>query len=156
MPRISADKRAVAAVAVAAARTYAPRGLTRDAKQLWHEILASKPADWFAPGSLILLQQYCELAVHQQNLIQQLTAMHLENPERFEEQMNVILQQTELEKRVHRYAATLSMLATKLRLSVQANIDRRSGQMDEAGEGLDPLLGGAISLTAERRKRARG
>ena len=57
----------------------------------------------------------------------------------------------------NRALAMITTLATKLRLSVQADVDRRSRKIDErpAPAALDPLLGGAavVRLTSRRPRR---
>jgi hypothetical protein len=117
-----------------------PKHLTKLAARVWQEIVLSKPVDWFDPGSLILLENYCELAVQaraivksQQNLRR--TGAGLRYAE-------------ELERRHTRITGTLTTLATKLRLSVQWLITRQSRKITEQGQQPrgakrpDTLLGG--------------
>jgi hypothetical protein len=90
------------------------------------------PGDWFRPGSYELLEQYCEFTVQQRRAIE-------------------TLRKAEGEDYGPALAATKSLttmltaLASKLRLSVQADVDRRAvGKAAERGDGTrDPLLGGA-------------
>jgi phage terminase small subunit len=132
MPRVSIEARAAAAFRGGAARPAPPRHLSAPAKRLWEAILADRPADWFRPGSYELLEQYCEFTVQQRRAIE-------------------TLRKAEGEDYGPALAATKSLttmltaLASKLRLSVQADVDRRAvGKAAERGDGTrDPLLGGA-------------
>ena len=63
------------------------------------------------------------------------------------------------EKRFNLICTTLTTLATKLRLSIQALVDRRSRSLLEGGQQpdgrkFDPLLGGQAIWGAGRRTKA--
>ena len=45
------------------------------ARSIWRQIVADRPADWFRPGSLLLLEQLCEIMVAQRAALAQLARM---------------------------------------------------------------------------------
>ena len=132
MPRVSIEARAAATFRAGAARPAPPRHLSAAAKRLWEAIVSDRPADWFRPGSYELLEQYCEFTVQQRRAIKT-----LRNAE--DEDYGLALAATKS------LTTMLTALASKLRLTVQADIDRRAvGKAAERGDGAaDPLLGGA-------------
>ena len=42
------------------------------ARRIWRQIVADRPADWFRPGSLLLLEQLCEIMVAQREALAEL------------------------------------------------------------------------------------
>jgi hypothetical protein len=106
------------------------------AKRLWNEIINDRPADWFRPGSFELLERYCELTVERRNGI-----VALRRASDAKERGRALRQLKDLE-------SMLAVLARQLRLSVQADVDRRAvGKLSEKGDGpadgaVDRLLGG--------------
>jgi phage terminase small subunit len=64
MPRISAEARSAAAHRAGGKPPPPPAHLPADAAAVWKEIAASKPPDWFDPGSLGLLENYRRVTVH--------------------------------------------------------------------------------------------
>lgn len=138
MSRQSAESRAAAAYRAGSAPPAPPRHLSKQAAAIWVEIAASKPADWFDAGARILLENYCETAVHARGIAKRLA--HLRKSSAWEEAKP-------WEKRLALMSTTLTTLATKLRLSVQALVDRRSRGILERGaqpeaKQPDTLLGG--------------
>ena len=86
-----------------------------------------RPPDWFRPGSLELLEQLCEVLIAQRAALAQLAAAPTD------------LQAVKVVKNL---AGIVNSTAVKLRLSVQADVDRHSGKKDEKEPGADVLLGG--------------
>ena len=134
MPRQSIEAKAAAAWRNGRGPPDPPGYLSKAAKSLWVDIVNSKPADWFSPGSLPLLEMYVELTVLNWNLVARLGSL----PSTAENDRLA----TKLENRIHKFAAALVALATKLRLTVQASVDRHSRMLDERGSPVHPLLGG--------------
>lgn len=110
-----------------------PETLNIREQEIWNSIIRSKPADWFDAGSLLLLARYCVGMNQAEKLEEILRATPTEDAKR-------------LETRVITLYGSLVTLATKLRLSVQAAVDRRSRILDEKGPGeqedKNRLLGG--------------
>lgn len=132
MPRISAESRSAAMFRAQLKKRPAPRRLNPAAKAVWHEIVDDRPADWFRAGNWELLEQYCELFVQQRACLDALARL-----QPAEEGYPALL------RSASRLAATLTTLATKLRLTVQWDVGAKSRKTDEKGEGShDPLLGG--------------
>jgi hypothetical protein len=139
--RQSAEARAAATFRAGAASPAPPKHLSRDARAVWIAIAASKPADWFDAGAQPLLESYCELTVQARAIAKKLA--RLRKGSSWEESKA-------FERRLEWLSLTLSTLGTKLRLTVQAQIDRRSGRIGERGatpirrrsKAADRLLGG--------------
>jgi hypothetical protein len=137
VPRQSAEARSAASFVAGGAPPRAPAHLSKAAKVLWAEIAASKPADWFDAGSGVLLGNYCEVAVQARGVAKRLERLR---------KATAWDEAKAWEKRLAMLTRTLSMLATKLRLSVQSSVDRKSRKLDERGQlsrKRDPLLGGS-------------
>ena len=117
MPRKSAESRGVTAIMTK--RPAAPACLAPPAAKLWREIVQSRVPDYFDAGNLPLLQSYCACVG--------------------------ILERTEIGTATHkRLLACVVMLATKLRLTVQQNVRRGSGVLDERSS-VHRLLGGNVA-----------
>jgi len=132
MPRISAESRSAALFRAQLKRRPVPRRLKPAAKAIWQDIVDDRPADWFRAGNWELLEQYCELLVQQRGCLDALTKL-----EPTDDGYPGLL------RSASRLAATLTTLATRLRLTVQWDVQAKSRKTDERGEGTrDPLLGG--------------
>jgi hypothetical protein len=135
MPRISDEARSAAAFRAGVTRRPPPRRLSAAAKVIWREIINDRPIDFFRAGNIELLEQYCELTVQQRKVIKELTSAQSAD-------YSVKLKEAkDLTKMV-------VALATKLRLTVLADIDSRQvGKLKERGDGpadnpVDRLIGG--------------
>jgi hypothetical protein len=121
----------------------APKHLSKAAAIVWAEIAISKPADFFDPGARLLLETYCEVAVQARTITKRLG--RLRKASAWEEMKA-------WEKRLTNLATTQATLATKLRLSIQALVDRHSRGLLETGQphekSADPLLGGRAVWSA--------
>jgi hypothetical protein len=109
--------------------------LSVPAKRLWSEITSDRPADFFRPGSFELLELYCELTIRLRGAVKELKAVSAEDcPVKL--------------RAVKDLSTVLVVLATKLRLTIQADVDRRArGKLSERGDSpldapIDPLIGG--------------
>jgi hypothetical protein len=137
MSRQSAESKADAMLRAGSAPPKPPKHLPKAAAAIWLEIAASKPADFFDVGAQPLLEQYCLLIVHARAMNRRM------------ERLVRCGKWDDLkpwEKRRNQLNASLATLATKLRLSIQALVDRRSRGLLERGAQPgakpDPLLGG--------------
>jgi hypothetical protein len=133
MPRISAEAKSAAAFRAGAARRPPPKRLSAPAKAIWREILEDRPVDWFRPGSYELLEQFCEVSVQQRKKLAELRRAGSEG-------YPVVLKATK------DLAAMAVALATKLRITVLSDVDRRSGKLAEKGDtqtAPNRLLGGS-------------
>lgn len=137
MPRASADARAAAAHRAGGKRPSAPDWLNAEASAHWRRIVAEKPLGWFDAGSLPLLAQYCATLVRARQLAERLANVEPD-----------VKGAQALEVRLMGVNGSCLSLATKLRLSVQSGVDRKSRMLDESGPGeeaaADPLLGGKV------------
>lgn len=136
MPRITAEARGAAAFRSGSKPPAAPTGFTDVEAKLWREIVSQKPIGWFDAGSLPLLGQYCRTLARAQLVGASLATVAVDDPAGIA-----------FEKRLTKLNANCATLATKLRLSVQNNVDRRSRMLDEtvqpSGEADAGLLGGS-------------
>jgi hypothetical protein len=146
MPRISGDDRAAAAFRAGGKGPSAPRNLSKEAAKLWRQIVDDRPPDFFRPGSEQMLERFCWAVIEARKidgLIEPCDPLDLAYRRLLRHQIAL--------------SAMITTLATKLRLSVQADVDRRSRKIDErpAPAALDPLLGGAavVRLTSRRPRR---
>jgi hypothetical protein len=138
VPRLSAEARAAELFRTGTAPPPPPGNLNPEAAQLWKQIAASKPPSWWEAGNLRLLQRYCRLAI---------------TAERWHDALDRVQPTSKGAGKLLREVATanasLSLLASKLRISVQAQIDRRSGRITERGAGMDfedGIIGGAAIM----------
>jgi len=140
MPRQSAEARAAAALTAGGGAPRPPKHLSKEAAAVWREIAESKPADWFDPGACVLLENYCELTCQARAVAAKLAK--LRRASSWEESKA-------FERRLAWITVTLSTVATKLRLSVQALVERQSRKILERGQApitskpkADRLIGG--------------
>lgn len=108
---------------------------------MWREIVSERAIDWFDAGSLVLLENYCELTVEGRRTAKELV--------RARKQRAAADTVREIVKRQSLISLTLSTLGTKLRLTVQALVERQSRKLLERGQApvtrkakVDRLLGG--------------
>ena len=64
MPRASAEAKSAAAFRAGGRAPEPPPHLTKEAADVWREIAASKPSDWFDPGACVLLEDFCNATIH--------------------------------------------------------------------------------------------
>jgi hypothetical protein len=136
MPRISAEARGAAALRAGGKLPDPPKDLSDEAKLVWKAVTASKPVDWFDAGSLVLLEDFCNAAVH---------ARHIEKRIETLRGAEAWAELSDWEKRAAVSTTRLTGLATKLRLSVQANVewhDRKIGEKGQKEAAGDTLIGG--------------
>lgn len=142
MPRISAENRGAIAYRSGSKPPPAPARLDPEAAAIWRVVVRSKPLGWFDASSLALLELYCTTLVKARQVAVELAPLEVRTPgvER-------------LERRLIRLNSNTIALATKLRLTVQAAVNRRSRMLDEAGVGdhFDGLLGGSAFARLGRR-----
>lgn len=139
MPRRSPESRAAAALLVGHAAPEAPKHLSKEAALVWRAVVASKPSDWFDAGAQLLLESLCDAVVHARAVGKKLHGYR---------KAGAWDECKPWEKRLALMAQTISTLCTKLRLSVQAVVDRHSRKLGERGQNQTPgtkpdtLLGG--------------
>ena len=144
MPRHSAEERSAASWRADGKHPVPPGYLSREAKKLWREIVGARPADYFQPGSLQLLEQFCETMVAQRVALENMAAV-ARDPDALALAV----------KTMKDLAAVVNSTAIKLRISIQAEVDRKSGKLDEREqEAKAPTLlgGGVVRLDRNRRK----
>ena len=127
MPRKSAEDRAAAAWRAGGKHPEPPKHLSRRAKAMWREIVASRPPDYFAPGAAHLLESFVVAVLAARTLAEVVEA----NP-----------RDEAAAKEWRDFAKVEATLATKLRLAVSSAIRPQSGKLTEKG-GSHPLIGGS-------------
>lgn len=138
MSRQSAESRAAASLRSGGAPPPPPKHLSKAEAAVWVEIAASKPPDFFDAGARPLLERYCIATIHARALDRRISKLI---------KAAAWKEIQEWEKRRALVDTTMATLATKLRLSIQALVDRRSRGLLEGGQQgdgnkPDPLLGG--------------
>ena len=122
MPRRSIDDIAAAAYRVGGKPPSPPKVMNRRAKQIWNDIVKSRPVDYFCPAGQILLASFCELQTVQEiNL--QLLRDDPTNPQ--------------WQKAAASLQLTLNSLAVKLKISPSANLLRNAGIVNERVDDSD-------------------
>src|SRR5436190_20097899 len=124
MPRTSAEERAGSLYRAGVNPADPPRVLSARAKQIWRQIAAAKPADWFDGGSLGLLADHCET----QTRLEEVWARLRRYPVGSREGRMLMV---ELRTLRGNYATS----ARLLRLTVTAAIERRAAQNGETRAG---------------------
>jgi phage terminase small subunit len=106
-----------------------PSHLSKNAKKVWGDIVGCRPADFFSPGSLHLLEQFCVAVVQQRKYAVMMEDDHLDKGA--------------VEQFV-RLGALLNTTAQKLRLSIQSALRTDSGKNHERQnhDSASLLLGG--------------
>lgn len=133
MPRISAEERAAAAFRAGGERPEPPKGLVAAARALWVQIVSDRPIDYFRPGQLHDLADYCAKQLEGERITRELVRTRIGGEDYLA-----------LQKLAARNTAMVMALGTKLRLTVQAGVDGRSKKTDERGDASadDGLIGG--------------
>jgi phage terminase small subunit len=130
MARISAEARSGASYRAGGEAPEPPSYMSAEARKVWREITASRPVDFFDAGSAVLLESFVVFAVHGRAVLKRMADAGETDNGRLTRQAALI-------------GATLAALASKLRLTVQARVDRKSRIVDEDNRGAaDDLLGG--------------
>lgn len=132
MPRQSAEATSAAMFRAGGRHPEPPKGMPKAAAELWREIVEARALDYFRPGSLQLLESFCRLTIVQRK------------------QLRVVERDPADDAalgRVTKTSAALATLATKLRLSIQAEtgrhgLERGVGKIHETGPKPSALLGG--------------
>lgn len=133
MPRKSADHLSVV-THLPGAPLEAPSRLDEEGRQLWREIVATKPFDWFQADAAPLLEAYCHAVVAHRRVsacAQKFTTEDLEASKglaRFENMLRIQDRQSRL----------MATLATKLRLTMQARYGHRSANTAANRVGTGP------------------
>lgn len=90
----------------------------------WYAIVNSMPSDWFSRPSLPMLTQYVRHTIASQN-IAQLIANATSDPDEINVKNYIALLRAQKEE-----SMVISSLATRLRISPQATINKRGNQKD--------------------------
>jgi phage terminase small subunit len=123
MARQSVDAKAAAIWRTGGEHPQPPRFLSSEARKLWQAIVEDRPTDYFRPGSLELLEGYCEMVVAQRKNLK-LLAADPANPD-------VIKVTKDL-------ALVLNSTAVKLRLAVSSTsrpVDGKLVEREPSGRG---------------------
>jgi phage terminase small subunit len=102
-------------------RPEAPSHLTDDEAQLWREVVATKPADWFGRDSQPLLAAYCQAVVmHRQLSAMWHAAIERSKGDELNERLAALASIKDLNGMLTKTAGSVAALATKLRLTQQS------------------------------------
>ena len=133
MPRKSAEQRSGSVWRAGAKHPKPPAHLSPVARKVWREVVECRPADFFRPGALHLLETFCEgVATQREHFasLRQVRADAAANDEETDRRV-LSLRDEAAVKRVKDFGLMLATVASKLRISVQAEVDRKSRQTDE-------------------------
>lgn len=126
---------------------------------MWNTIVSSKPNDWFDEGAQELLAIMVKEITEAHDIEDEFAKARKLKAVNIVDHMRKARVLKSIETRLGLKRSAIKTSAVKLRLTVQAGIDRRSRKLDERGTGRgkkrDPLLGGAAMLNGyDSRKRA--
>ena len=148
MPRLSAEARSADLHRVGGNPPPVPADLSAEAAVVWREVTQAKPADWFDGAALGLLRQFCRTMARAERVATEVEARAVADDEK---------ETKVLERRLVALNGSCTTLATKLRISVQNRIDRKSGVIDEKGDAdADPYLAAGRWACGRRSDRPRG
>jgi hypothetical protein len=106
-------------------RQRPPHDLSDEEVEVWSAVVNSEPADWFSPGNVPLLSQYCRHTIHARRiaeLIERATA----DPDLPVSAYDRLLKMQDRESRA------IASLATKMRISQQATTNHRGNKKPTA------------------------
>lgn len=106
-------------------RAKPPHDLTDEEIEVWVAVTASESADWFTPGTLPLLKQYCRHVVRARHLAEWI--------ERAQTKKNFELADYDrLLKMQQRETAAMCSVATKMRITQQSTTNHRGNKKTSA------------------------
>lgn len=118
-------------------RTKAPETLTADEVDIWNQVVASQPADWFNGATRLMLEAYCRHVCEGRNvaaMIRMLKAKLTEAVANGGDPLTIMLQATDaldkLTKMHERESRAIASLATKMRLTQQATTNHRGNAIE--------------------------
>ena len=111
----------------------APAHLSPVAKRVWREVVEGRPPDFFRPGALYLLETFCEGVATQREHFTMLRRVRAEAEDIDEgvDRRPLAMRDDVAVKKVKEFGLMLAAVASKLRISVQAEVVRGSGRIDE-------------------------
>jgi hypothetical protein len=140
MPRTSQAARAMARFQVEASPPRPPGHLGARAKRLWAEITRDRPPGFFRPGATELLATFVQTTVTLDALWPQLR--------KFRDDQAAV---GRLTRRICALASSQVSLATHLRLTPRATIERHAAMRDAPGIwNDDPLFAGKAAALKDR------
>ena len=137
MARMSAEARSASVWRASGALPEAPKHLCAATKKLWTEVVDSRPADYFAPGSLQILEDFCVASVALAKLAKKITRDPAD---------------PRLNDSFKKLSGIKATAATKLRLAVSSSVAADSGKLTEKQPRVDGLIGGQAAWQGERGK----
>ena len=96
-----------------------PSDLTDEQGDEWQAVVDDRPADWFTPSNYALLSQYCRHVVTARRVAQLIYA------EEASDDLD-LTQLDQLYKMQEREGRSMSSLATRMRITQQALVDKRT------------------------------
>jgi len=108
--------------------------MTAPAKALWIEIVSDRPVDFFRPGQLGMLETFCQITIEDRRIVRDLARTRVGTGD-----------YADVQRQAARNCVMLATFGSKLRLTVQADVERHSRKISERGDeaATDPLIGGA-------------
>ena len=105
-------------------RLRAPKELMDEEVEIWQSVVDSRPADWFSPGNVPLLTQYCRHVIQARRIAEWIEKAP-ENPKL------KIIDYDRLLKMQRDESAIIAMLATKMRLAQQSLTNHRGNTISQ-------------------------
>lgn len=110
-----------------------PDELTKPQAEVWREVVATRPPDWFTSETVPLLVEYCRVVIEARRIAQLLDGISLKRPSaaslaKYEKFMKLRAQN----------AATMKSLATAMRLTQQSRYGARGAESHAKKAGSAP------------------
>jgi hypothetical protein len=109
-------------------RPTCPHDLNDEESEIWFTVVNRLPADWFPAETHPLLVQYCRAVVQSRRLAELVEKATSDIDPDTKEPTLTIAAYDRLLKMQARQAATIAMLATKMRISQQATTNHRGNK----------------------------
>ena len=150
MARQSAEARAAATLNAGGVPPPPPRHLSKEAKEVWIAVAASKPPDWFDEGAQLILERMVGEVIICRELEQERAELRKFKAPTLKDRAIKARLMKSVNGQIAMMNQAVKTSAVKLRLSVQAHVHWANGKNSERGVGRpkgkrrsDPLLGGA-------------
>jgi len=129
------------------ARPDAPYDLSNEESEEWWAVVNRMPADWFGREAQAMISQYCRHVVSSRRVAEMLIALNKEVSEKVKadksKSVGILLSSAKamdrLLKMQERESRAIASLATKLRISPQATINKRGNKTPDAKEIWDDV-----------------
>lgn len=135
MPRTSAEERSASFYRAAKQPLQCPRSLSPRARQIWADVVESKPPDWFDGGCVGILADHCRVQARIELIWQALDGLPVKSKE-----------SAALTNQLKVLQGSFLNTSRQLRLGVQSVVDVRSAKNGESKTTAPDILLGGLAV----------